>query len=132
MESRNKDLRTPDKRLAAVCGLFCPACHVYIATQEEPERLAMMGRRFQKSLKEMRCSGCRSSKRCFYCETMCFMAKCAAGKGVDFCGFARDAVWFATRLIGHVRIARYIKTSSLWSRTYSQLGSWPHFRHFRS
>ncbi len=75
-----------DKKLAAVCGLFCRACHVYRATQEDPAKLEMMSRRYQKSLDELRCNGCRSAKRCFYCETMCFMAKCAAGKGVEFCG----------------------------------------------
>ncbi len=86
MELTNESFRTPDKRLAAVCGLFCPACHVFIGTQEDPERLKAMARRLQRSLDEMQCNGCRSAKRCFYCETMCFMAKCAAGKGVDFCG----------------------------------------------
>ena len=75
-----------DKNLAAVCGLFCPACHVFIATREDPAKLAAMSQRYQRSIEELQCNGCRSAKRCFYCETMCFMAKCAAGKGVEFCG----------------------------------------------
>lgn len=75
-----------DNKLAAVCGLFCPACHVFIGTHEEPAKLVMMAQRYQRPLEEMRCNGCRSAKRCFYCETMCFMAKCATEKGVDFCG----------------------------------------------
>ncbi|MDA8423771.1 MAG: DUF3795 domain-containing protein [Nitrospiraceae bacterium] len=75
-----------DKKLAAVCGLFCPACHVFIGTHEEPAKLAVMAKRFQKSIEELQCNGCRSAKRCFYCETMCFMAKCATVKGVEFCG----------------------------------------------
>jgi len=75
-----------DKKLAAVCGLFCPACHVFIATLEDPDKLAMMAKRFQRPLEEMQCNGCRSEKRCFFCETKCTMAKCAAGKGVEFCG----------------------------------------------
>jgi len=79
-----------DKKLAAVCGLFCPACHVFIATQEDPAKLAAMAQRYQKSLDELQCNGCRSAKRCFYCESMCFMAKCAAGKGVEFCGDCAD------------------------------------------
>lgn len=85
MKERRPSLK-PDKRLAAVCGLFCPACHVFIGTNEDPDRLIAMARRHQKPLKEMHCHGCRSTKRCFYCETVCFMAKCAAGKGVEFCG----------------------------------------------
>ncbi len=86
MEQQRESIRTPDKRFAAVCGLFCPACHVFIGTREDPERLKTMAARFQRPLEELRCSGCRSEKRCFYCETVCFMAKCAAGKGVEFCG----------------------------------------------
>lgn len=79
-----------DKKLAAVCGLFCPACHVFIGTHEEPAQLAVMARRFQRSLEELQCNGCRSAKRCFYCETVCFMAKCSAEKGVEFCGDCAD------------------------------------------
>lgn len=75
-----------DRKLAAVCGLFCPACHVNIATREDPAKLAAMAQRYQRSLDEMQCNGCRSEKRCFYCETKCTMATCAAGKGVEFCG----------------------------------------------
>jgi len=75
-----------DKKLAAVCGLFCPACHVFIGTREDPARLTAMARRFQIPLEEMHCNGCRSAKRCFFCETKCTMAKCASGKSVDFCG----------------------------------------------
>ncbi len=75
-----------DKKLAAVCGLFCPACHVFIGTKEDPERLKVMAQRLQRPLGEMLCSGCRSEKRCFYCESKCKMSKCATAKGVDFCG----------------------------------------------
>jgi len=75
-----------DKKLAAVCGLFCPACHVFIGTKEDPERLKVMAGRLQRPLEEMQCNGCRSEKRCFYCESKCIMTKCAAAKGVDFCG----------------------------------------------
>ena len=77
---------TADKRLAAVCGLFCPACRAFIGTKEDPEGLKVMALRFQRSLEEMQCNGCRSEKRCFYCKSKCIMAKCAALKGVDFCG----------------------------------------------
>jgi len=90
MTEHNKFDRKPDKTLAAVCGLFCPACQVFIGTREDPAKLAVMAQRFQKPLEELQCSGCRSAKRCFYCETVCFMTKCAAGKGVEFCGDCRD------------------------------------------
>ncbi len=90
MGKEQEKVRTADKRLAAVCGLFCPACHVYIGTQEDPARLATMAQRFQRSVDELQCNGCRSEKRCFYCKTMCTMATCAASKGVDFCSSCPD------------------------------------------
>ncbi|HSQ78048.1 MAG TPA: DUF3795 domain-containing protein [Nitrospirota bacterium] len=86
MKKTRKMPGSPDKKLVAVCGLFCPACRVFIGTREDPGRLRAMALRFQRSFEEMQCNGCRSEKRCFYCETKCTMAKCAAAKGVDFCG----------------------------------------------
>jgi len=86
MENTGETIHGPDKRLAAVCGLFCPACSVFIGTKEDPARLNMLAQRVQRPVEELRCNGCRSEKRCFYCESKCIMAKCAAAKGVDFCG----------------------------------------------
>ncbi|HEY6011099.1 MAG TPA: DUF3795 domain-containing protein [Nitrospirota bacterium] len=77
---------TPNKKLAAVCGLFCPACTIYIGTNEDPERLNVIAQRTNRLAENLTCQGCRSDKRCFYCESICKMAKCASAKGVDFCG----------------------------------------------
>ncbi len=82
----NKSSIKPDKRLAAVCGLFCPACTIFIGTHEDPGRLKVMAQRTNRSAEKLMCQGCRSEKRCFYCEDICKMSKCAAAKGVDFCG----------------------------------------------
>ncbi len=76
----------PNKKLAAVCGLFCPACTIFIGTNEDPERLKVMAQRTNRSAEKLTCQGCRSGKRCFYCDSICKMSKCAAGKGVEFCG----------------------------------------------
>jgi len=86
---KNKNTQIPDKRLAAVCGLFCPACSVYIGTNEDPERLKAIAERLERPVEELLCNGCRSEKRCFYCEA-CNLKKCAAQKGVDFCGLCAD------------------------------------------
>jgi hypothetical protein len=80
------DLRIPNKRLAAVCGLFCPACTIFIGTREDPERLKMVAERVHRPVEELQCDGCRTEKRCYYCRERCKMAKCASDKGVDFCG----------------------------------------------
>lgn len=74
-----------DKRVAAVCGLYCRACTLYIGTSEEPERLKKIGERMGRSAEELVCHGCRSEERSFYCRT-CRIEACAAGKGLEFCG----------------------------------------------
>ncbi|HNT74663.1 MAG TPA: DUF3795 domain-containing protein [Anaerolineae bacterium] len=75
----------PDKTLAAVCGLFCPACTIYIGSMEDPERLAKSAARSGRTVVDTECHGCRAEKRMAYCAT-CKMAACAAERGLDFCG----------------------------------------------
>ena len=73
-----------DKKLAAVCGLYCEACTLFIATKEDPERLKGLAARFQLSEEAIKCYGCRSDKRGPYCEK-CKMFTCAVERGIDFC-----------------------------------------------
>ncbi len=89
MKIQKETVVKPDKREAAVCGLFCPSCSIYIGTKEDPERLKIMAENFNIPVEEMECSGCRSDKRISYCET-CEMVKCASAKGIDFCGACED------------------------------------------
>ncbi len=81
---------TPDKKKAAVCGLFCPACTFFIATTQDPPRLQTLAKRFGLPAAELQCHGCRSEKRCVYCDQHCKMTGCAAEKGFDFCGQCPD------------------------------------------
>ena len=39
---KEKNFKKPDKTLAAVCGLYCEACSLYIATKEDPARLTAL------------------------------------------------------------------------------------------
>ena len=89
MKNRNGTVRKPDKKEAAVCGLFCPACSIYIGTKEDPERLKSLAENFNVSVEEMECEGCRSDKRIGYCKN-CKMDKCVSAKGIDFCGSCED------------------------------------------
>ena len=73
-----------DNKLVAVCGLYCGACTLYIASQEDPKRLKAMADRFQLSVEEVSCNGCRSEKRSPYCE-QCKMFSCAWDRGFEFC-----------------------------------------------
>ncbi len=84
MSSLDKDL-PPDKTLAAVCGLYCPACTAFIATREDPGRLSALAARMGKTVEDVTCEGCRSNRRSFYCRELCTMKACAEKKGVDFC-----------------------------------------------
>lgn len=74
-----------DKNLAAVCGLYCRACTLYIGSKEDPARLEKLAARMGRTVEEVVCHGCRSERRSFYCRT-CDHAACAAGKGMEFCG----------------------------------------------
>lgn len=79
--------KKPDLKLAAVCGLFCLSCGLYIATKEgDQEKLKDMAQRFGRSVDEVTCEGCRSDNRSFYCNNLCTMFKCAGEKGINFCG----------------------------------------------
>ena len=74
-----------DKTHAAVCGLYCPACTVFVASQEDPARLKFLADMSGITPEEMRCNGCRSDKRIPYCDN-CKLYPCAQEKGIDFCG----------------------------------------------
>ena len=84
MEKKDNCFGEPDKTLAAVCGLFCEACTLFIATQEDPVRLKGLATRYQLSEESIKCYGCRSAKRGPYCEK-CKMFSCAAERKIDFC-----------------------------------------------
>lgn len=78
--------QNPDKTLVSVCGLFCQACGIYWSTQENNiENLERIAKRINVPFEEIRCNGCRSETRTAYCKN-CYMQKCAAEKGIDFCG----------------------------------------------
>jgi len=84
MKKEENNQAKEDKKLAAVCGLYCEACSLYIATTEDPARLKAMASRFQMSEEEVKCYGCRAEKRGPYCR-ICKMSGCAAQKGIGFC-----------------------------------------------
>jgi hypothetical protein len=74
----------PDKTLVAACGLFCPSCAIFIASNEDTDRLKRQAGFLDLTIEETRCKGCRSDKRNANCNK-CFMLKCTTEKGIDFC-----------------------------------------------
>jgi hypothetical protein len=85
MSDKMNQKNVPDKKLAAVCGLFCAGCSLYIATTEDPVRLKHLAKQFSMTEDDVKCFGCHSDKRGPYCQT-CTMIVCAHGKGIEFCG----------------------------------------------
>jgi len=78
------DTLKPDKKLAAVCGLFCPSCRIYIGQTESPEKRQRIAEILEFPVEELYCDGCRAELRYRYCAT-CRMFACAREKGIDFC-----------------------------------------------
>lgn len=75
--------------LAAICGLYCGACGVYLATREDPQRLAAIAARLGQAPEETHCSGCRSEQRSKHCRS-CDLASCCQARGHAFCGECTD------------------------------------------
>ena len=84
MQREIANIRDADKKMAAVCGLYCEACSWFISTTEDPERLKRLSAERNWSVEESRCYGCRSEKRLPYCG-QCKMSICAEKRGIDFC-----------------------------------------------
>ena len=74
-----------ERRFAAVCGLFCPGCTVYIAVHHDPARLTALARMWGRDEESLLCDGCRADRRSHYCRA-CHMFRCASDKGLEFCG----------------------------------------------
>ncbi len=53
---------------ASFCGVFCKSCPLYIGTKEDPSRLEYLSKRMEKSVDELKCSGCRSDENSYYCR----------------------------------------------------------------
>lgn len=75
----------PSLRLAAVCGLSCEACTIFIGSHDEPARLDALAAKGGRTTEQLRCEGCRSEKRAVHCANCEFIA-CAEKRGIDFCG----------------------------------------------
>jgi len=78
-----------DKKIAAVCGLYCEACTWFIATTEDPDKLKRLAMEMHFSEEESKCYGCRSNKRLPYCEN-CKIFACATNRNIDFCSECPD------------------------------------------
>lgn len=79
------------RNLASVCGLYCGACGVYIATQEnDVEKMQNIAKTLNQTLEETWCDGCGSERKSAYCSQKCTFIKCAKEKNIEFCGSCNE------------------------------------------
>lgn len=76
-----------DYKLDGYCGLYCGACPVLIANQDDT--LETLAERFGMEIEALRCAGCKSAKTAAFC-TDCGLKRCARDRGFDFCFECRE------------------------------------------
>lgn len=70
---------------AAICGLYCKSCGIYIATKENNTAdLKRIAQRLNIPVEQVSCNGCRSNMLSAHCKT-CFFKACTETKGIEFC-----------------------------------------------
>ncbi len=82
-----------DRRIA-YCGLDCAACDAYLATLRDDQALREKTAARWAALNQapilpehINCAGCRGDGvKTVYCQHLCPIRACAAGRGVDTCG----------------------------------------------
>ena len=75
-----------NKELVSACGLYCGACGIYMATQEnDSERILQYAVVLNQTFEETLCDGCGAKRKSLHCSRMCIFINCKQQKGVDFC-----------------------------------------------
>jgi len=75
-----------NKRLVSACGLYCGACGIYLATQEnDTEKLLQYAVVLNQTFEETLCDGCGAERKSKHCAEMCTFIDCKLKKGVSFC-----------------------------------------------
>ena len=77
----------PEKERAAVCGLYCEACAVYIGSTDDPKKLESLVDLFKvevEDINDLICYGCKSEKVTSLCAD-CKFVECAEKREIDFC-----------------------------------------------
>jgi len=75
-----------DPRHASACGVFCPACVMYVASHSaDPAYLVELAQARNLSVQDVRCEGCSSDTLYIKCRS-CHFRTCAAARGLPSCG----------------------------------------------
>jgi len=72
--------------LVSACGLFCGACGIYLATQENnTEKILQYAVVLNQSCDETLCDGCGAVRKSLHCSKMCTFINCRRQKDVNLC-----------------------------------------------
>jgi hypothetical protein len=76
----------PEENLISACGLYCGACGIYIATQEnDADKILQYAVVLKQSYDETLCDGCGSKRKSLHCLKTCTFIDCKLRKGVNMC-----------------------------------------------
>jgi hypothetical protein len=72
--------------LVSACGLYCGACGIYLATQEnDSEKTLQYAIVLNQTFDESLCDGCGAMRKSFHCSKMCTFIDCKLKRGVINC-----------------------------------------------
>jgi len=75
-----------DRNLVSACGLYCGACGIYIATQEnDTDKILHYAMVLNQSFDDTLCDGCAAERKSLHCSKMCTFIDCKQRKEVAFC-----------------------------------------------
>jgi len=75
-----------NKDLVSACGLYCGACGIYLATQEnDSEKTLQYAIVLNQTFEETLCDGCGAIRKSLHCSKMCTFIACKTKKGVNSC-----------------------------------------------
>lgn len=76
-----------NKSLVSVCGLYCGACGICLATHEnDNDKILQYAVVLNQSFDETFCYGCRAGRKSAHCSKICKFIDCTLKKGIEFCG----------------------------------------------
>lgn len=86
MSSQNSE-----KELVSECGLYCGACGIYIATQEnDNDKILQYALVLNQSYDDTLCIGCAAERKSLHCSRMCTFIDCKKRKEVAFCSDCKE------------------------------------------
>ncbi|MBK6962482.1 MAG: DUF3795 domain-containing protein [Bacteroidales bacterium] len=75
-----------NRDLVSACGLYCGACGIYLATQEnDSEKILQYAVVLNQTFDETLCDGCGAMRKSIHCLKMCTIIDCKLKMDVIYC-----------------------------------------------